>query len=83
MGRAVKHPETICWGCQNAIGRCNWSRELKPVDGWDVIPRTIKASKNGMTDILESYIVLECPEFIADGRSERNECESVCDSNGI
>lgn len=25
----------ICWYCKKACGKCSWSRELKPVEGWE------------------------------------------------
>ena len=49
--------KTICWKCANAVPDpvnnigCSWSREFKPVEGWEAIQK-----KN-------SYNVWKCPEF--------------------
>lgn len=54
--------ETICWNCKKATGKCNWSREFKPVDGWLAIPTKVK--EQGKKDIfINSFDVFACPEF--------------------
>ena len=53
----------ICWMCQNSTGKCSWSRELKPVEGWEAEP-TIIRNKDG--DIYDSYKITYCPQFIND-----------------
>ena len=50
----------MCWRCQNSTGRCSWSRELKPVDGWIAEPTKIN-NQNG--DVYDSYKILFCPNF--------------------
>ena len=59
--------DTLCWTCQNAVpipeGKgCNWSRNLKPVEGWEA-KKTIKRPSEGR---MESYCVRSCPEYIPD-----------------
>ena len=54
---------SICWDCSNATGGCLWSKRLKPVPGWKIIP-TRKTSSDGRD--YASCIVLECPEFKRD-----------------
>lgn len=53
--------DTLCWACKNAVPSencgCNWSRALKPVEGWEV--RISKGYRDG-------YLVVRCPEFIVD-----------------
>lgn len=49
----------LCWGCQNAIGKCSWSRELKPVDGW-----VAEEHPKGR------YEIYSCPQFIPDEKRE-------------
>lgn len=55
---------TLCWDCANACGGCSWSDHWlhRPVEGWDAIRTDLKA-KDG---VIESYIVVECPEFERD-----------------
>ena len=56
-----KH-DTICWNCKKASGRCSWSREFKPVEGWRAIPTKVR--EQGKKDkFIPSYDVYECPEF--------------------
>ena len=47
--------DTICWDCANACGKCNWTKDFTPVEGWEFIP-----GKN------DSKIVTYCPEFVRD-----------------
>ena len=50
---------TICWDCKRAIGECRWSSSLKPVKGWTA--EKTKSKCGG-----DSYVVIDCPEFIRD-----------------
>lgn len=49
-------PPTLCWDCENAVGWCSWSKDLKPVDGWtaEYVPDK------------DSYYVEACPQFQRD-----------------
>ena len=49
-----------CWTCKNACGGCSWSREFKPVEGWEAVPRSIKS--NGIH--AETYKIINCPEYV-------------------
>ena len=42
--------ETICWGCSKACGHCSWSKEFKPVDGWDATLKTCCARQTEKRD---------------------------------
>ncbi|MBP5423930.1 MAG: hypothetical protein J6Y78_15970 [Paludibacteraceae bacterium] len=53
---------TLCWDCAKAVGKCNWSSTLKPVEGWKIKPTQVKTHRNEYG----SCIVLECPEFERD-----------------
>lgn len=65
QGDWKKMPQTICWGCQRATGGCSWADHgQQPVDGWKAIKTRLRAKTDEYTT---SYIVLECPLFIADG----------------
>ena len=62
----TNHKQNICWDCKNACGGCNWSRALKPVDGWDAelieyIPWGTKSQTLHTT-----YYIKQCPEFVKD-----------------
>lgn len=62
--------ETLCWICKNACGSCSWSRSLTPVKGWEA--KKIKVKGNFYTgEILDSFIVKNCPEYIPDGKEEK------------
>lgn len=52
---------SLCWRCKNATGGCRWSQRLEPVDGWTAV----QAELHDYT----TFNVLECPEFVWDGRS--------------
>ena len=60
--RTLSKP-TLCWDCAKAIGGCSWSKRLRPVAGWKIIP-TRKTSSDGRN--YASCIVLDCPEFKRD-----------------
>ena len=65
MCNYAKRISTICWGCAKATGNCSWSDypNPKPVKGWRAVRNDIQ-HKDGTS--VESYIVIECPEFIKD-----------------
>ena len=52
----IPQKDQLCWTCKNALPRgkygCNWSRWLKPVDGWTATP-----TKRG-------YYITACPQYI-------------------
>lgn len=69
-----RHPvgDSICWDCKNAVqgecSGCSWSRDFKPVDGWNAVRRDISAASLGRRSTQadrESYVVVSCPKFIA------------------
>lgn len=51
---------SICWKCNNTCGGCSWTREYRPVPGWQADEKIIKSSKG---KIVKSYIVKKCPDF--------------------
>ena len=53
----------LCWTCHNATGGCLWSRELKPVKGWDA-KRTVNKDSEGYK--IYSYKIRFCPQYIHD-----------------
>lgn len=64
MGTNPKE-RTLCWTCRNAVGRCNWSKYGKHVDGWEAEPTKVRAieKKSGYTD---SFLVRKCPLYWED-----------------
>lgn len=63
--------QTKCWHCAKAYGFCRWSRELKPVEGWEAKGTRINNADGGC----DSYFVKDCPEYMQDGKTieERRE----------
>lgn len=58
-----KHP-TLCWTCGKACGRCSWSKNFTPVEGWKAIPTKIhQRTWEGKTYSTDSFDVYECPEY--------------------
>ena len=55
--------QTLCWECAKATGRCSWSDEFIPVEGWNAKPTKKRVYGGGE---FESYLVIECPEFERD-----------------
>lgn len=51
---------TICWECAKACGGCSWSEYAvyEPVPGWKALPGKIQE--------IDTWVVLECPEFVRD-----------------
>lgn len=55
--------ETICWRCQNACGRCSWSKNFTPIEGWVAERKDVKIA---IGEYAESYEVITCPLFKED-----------------
>lgn len=52
---------SICWECEKATnGKCSWSRNFVPVDGWDA-----EKTDNG-------YHVNKCPQFTKEKKKKEN-----------
>ena len=52
-----------CWDCVNAYGGCAWSREGKPVPGWEAEQTSILCYAGRQARRTESYKINFCPEF--------------------
>lgn len=69
---------TICWDCKNAVptadGKygCPWSREAKPVDGWEAKPTQHKDHYPRGFRVVNSFNVRKCPKFIHDEARKAN-----------
>lgn len=70
--------QSLCWSCQNAVPSattgCCWSRDFKPVEGWEATPNP--------NPEMESFRVKKCPWFKAetDESKQGNLCkyDSAC-----
>lgn len=51
----------ICFDCQNATGKCSWSRNFTPVQGWYA-----ELSVLGNEHPIVTYHVMECQLFVRD-----------------
>jgi len=54
----------LCTTCARAVGFCDWSAWLKPVEGWEVKP-TVLGHATG-----SSYKVIRCPLYILDAETK-------------
>lgn len=64
VNKLGKH-EQLCWSCDYAIGKCQWSSKFKPINGWDAeyVPATSTRPS--------SYRIYDCPLFERYINSER------------
>ena len=74
--RVGQKKSTLCWGCEKAGGKCSWSKSFTPVDGWDAIPTKIQTRDNP-NGYIDSFRVIECPEFELLELIETNEKEKI------
>ena len=63
----TKH-DTLCWDCEKAVGKCSWSKNFVPVEGWKAVPTKIQNGNHTwkgrrIKDVTDSFDVYECPEF--------------------
>ena len=56
----IQQKDTLCWQCKKACGKCPWSKNFKPIDGWEAIKSNYKY--NGL--IYDTYKVINCPKFV-------------------
>lgn len=53
--------QNLCWSCDNAAGKCRWSRRPNtPVPGWDAEPDMFMSGKV----YKPTYKIYDCPEFV-------------------
>lgn len=62
---------SLCWSCKRATGFCSWSRDFKPVQGWEAEPTLVKSQQGAKNSVVESYNVKKCPLFERDERNEQ------------
>lgn len=61
MENGVNKPQSLCWNCAKACGKCSWSDgSFTPVPGWTAEKTTLSGSGGSPT---ESYHVFACPLF--------------------
>lgn len=56
---------SLCWDCANACRKCPWSRDFKPVSGWEATPTKVYQAEGKYED---SFFVHSCPMFKEDNR---------------
>lgn len=54
---------SLCWDCANACRKCPWSRDFKPVPGWEATPTKVYQAEGKYED---SFFVHSCPMFEKD-----------------
>ncbi len=60
MGSFPQKEMSICNTCKNCVGKCSWSREFIPVEGWKADKSYIKRWDGSH---YESYDVHYCPQY--------------------
>lgn len=75
---------TLCWTCVNAVPRrervgkrgygeyitgCNWSINLKPVEGWKAEPTMLRNACTNEHNV-PSFNVIECPMYVKKKRKK-------------
>lgn len=60
---AATYQQQLCWDCASACGGCSWSREGKPVPGWEAEQTSILCCTGRQAVRTESYKINFCPEF--------------------
>lgn len=55
---------SLCMDCNMTCKGCSWASKQIPVDGWKAEPvkKEVKSFK-GMKGLIDSFRVLECPNF--------------------
>lgn len=56
----MANKSSICWDCAKACRKCPWSKDFKPVPGWDATPTKVYVVEGKYDD---SFIVNSCPLF--------------------
>ena len=65
-GCVTNKPQTLCWKCANACGKCSWSDgTFTPVEGWTAEQTSIREQhiEYGKEHPIISYHVTACPLF--------------------
>ncbi len=57
---SLKCRGTLCWRCANNTGKCSWSEDFTPVEGWKAIKQVIR---NANGELMDSYHVIYCPQL--------------------
>lgn len=62
-GNRQSYP-SICIDCGNTCNGCPWASKQMPVDGWkaEAVKKDVTSFK-GMKGFIDSFRVLECPNF--------------------
>ena len=73
--------ESLCWVCRRAAGaqQCSWARAFLPVEGWKAVRRDVVGRRD---ELLCSYRVMECPQFLPDHPFARAVCAECIHCGG-
>ena len=73
------YEQTLCWFCQRSYKpgvMCSWERRFVPVTGWEAIYNPVKTFRTyrnpGNFELVDSYMVRKCPEFLPDRKGAVN-----------
>lgn len=62
---AIGKREQLCWSCENACGKCSWSKKLIPIKGWEAENDCLMMTySKGKRRAIYSFKIYNCPEFI-------------------
>lgn len=78
----MKRLDTLCFKCGNATDgtKCQWVRELKPIEDWVAVPTKLIINDGNIIRKLDSYCVLSCPNFCKDVKVQRDWNETTQDA---
>lgn len=65
-----------CWSCKKYAGGCSWSREFRPIPGWDATPRAYGANPKYGVSAVNSYEIRDCPQYEWDGTDPREQTDA-------
>ena len=70
----TKSDKQLCWDFKNACGNgCSWFQNFTPITGW--VAKETKIVSNDNTKTIDSFNVIECPEFVCDVKKEKTYCK--------
>lgn len=74
----MAYEQTLCWQCLRSYkgARCSWAQNFIPVEGWEAVYSPVKSFRTyrspGAYEMMDSYMVRKCPEFLPDGKGATN-----------
>lgn len=56
--------DQLCFSCLNSDGKCSWSKNFTPIEGWNAEPKVVRGG-------IETFRIYSCPKYIFDGLCSR------------